>query len=83
MAWYSIIEAYFFKEGFEKHPSKHTLFTKSEEERKVLIVSIYVDDLIFTCKDDVLFNEFKASMKNEFDIIDLGKMKFFLDVEVV
>ena len=81
-AWYSRIKAYFLESGFEKCPSEHTLFTKTEEG-KALVVSIYVDDLIFTGNDEKLIKEFKVSMKNEFDMTDLGKMKFFLGVEVV
>ena len=80
-AWYSRIEAYFASEGFERCPSEPTLFTKSEGG-KVLIVSIYVDDLIYTGNDKALMTEFRASMKREFDMTDLGKMKFFLGVEV-
>lgn len=30
-----------------------------------------------------MFERFKHSMKQEFDMFDLGKMKYFLDVEVV
>ncbi|KAJ8765763.1 hypothetical protein K2173_014885 [Erythroxylum novogranatense] len=50
-------------------------------EGKVLIVSLYVDDLIFTGNDELLFAEFKRSMQLEFDMTDLGKMKFFLGLE--
>ena len=82
-AWYSRIENYFLQEGFEKCQSEHTLFTKTEKERKLLIVSIYVDDLIFTGNDGLLIEEFKASMKREFDMTDLGRMKYFLGVEVI
>lgn len=62
-AWYSKIESYFIKEGFEKCPSEHTLFVKTNSEKKILIVSIYVDDLIFTGNDEQLFEKFKNSMK--------------------
>ena len=81
-AWYSRIKAYFIKEGFKKCLSEHALFTV-KEEGKLLIVSIYVDDLKFIGNDKVMFNEFKTSLKNEFDVTDLGIMKFFLGVEVV
>ena len=57
-------ETYFIKEGFEKYPSEHTLFTKSKEEWKLLIVSIYIDDLIFIGNARLLFDEFKFLMKN-------------------
>ena len=82
-AWYSRIEAYFVKEGFDKCPSEHTLFTKCAAEGKVLIVSIYVDELIFTGNNESLINEFKASMKREFEMTNLGRMKFFLGVEIL
>ena len=47
-AWYNHIEAYFIKKGFEKCDYEHTLFIKTTTEGKALIVSLYVDDLIFT-----------------------------------
>ncbi|PRQ42077.1 putative RNA-directed DNA polymerase [Rosa chinensis] len=82
-AWYSRIEAYFIKEGFERCPHEHTLFVKLSEGGKILIVSLYVDDLIFTGNDEYMFEEFKKSMKDEFDMSDLGMMRYFLGVEVV
>ncbi|GAU36464.1 hypothetical protein TSUD_166300 [Trifolium subterraneum] len=47
-AWYSKIESYFIKEQFTKCPHEHTLFVKNGEEDKILIVSLYVDDVIYT-----------------------------------
>ncbi|KAJ8899766.1 hypothetical protein K2173_019466 [Erythroxylum novogranatense] len=61
----------------------YTLFVKTEEGNKILIVSLYVDDLIFTGNDEVMLKEFKSSMKEEFEMTDLGKMKYFLGVEVI
>ncbi|XP_050125167.1 secreted RxLR effector protein 161-like [Malus sylvestris] len=43
----------------------------------------YVDDLIFTGNDELLFKQFKRSMMVEFDMADLGKMRYFLSIEVV
>ncbi|WJZ87437.1 hypothetical protein VitviT2T_006816 [Vitis vinifera] len=50
---------------------------------KILIVSLYVDDLIFIGNDESMFVKFKNSMKLEFDMTDLGKMKYFLGMEVL
>ncbi|KAL5777869.1 hypothetical protein ACOSP7_010795 [Xanthoceras sorbifolium] len=69
-AWYSRIEAYFIKEGFEKCDYKHTLFIKAENRGKILIISLYVD-LIFTSNDEIMVFEFKNSMKCEFEMTDL------------
>eukprot|EP00268_Persea_americana_P056077 TRINITY_DN6570_c0_g1_i4.p1 TRINITY_DN6570_c0_g1~~TRINITY_DN6570_c0_g1_i4.p1 ORF type:complete len:520 (+),score=81.62 TRINITY_DN6570_c0_g1_i4:3057-4616(+) len=82
-AWFSIIESYFIKEGFEKCLCEHTLFIKCGAGGRVLIVSLYVDDLIFTGNDEKMFEEFKGSMKREFDMSDIGRMKYFLGVEIV
>ena len=66
---------------FERCPSEHTLFTKSKGG-KILIVSLYVDDLIFTGNDRSMRDEFKISMMLEFDMSDLERMKHFLGVEL-
>ncbi|GAU41840.1 hypothetical protein TSUD_177510 [Trifolium subterraneum] len=79
---YNEIEAYFTKEQFTKCPHEHTLFVKNGEGDKILIVSLYVDDLIYTCNDSKMMEEFKSSMKEKFAMTDLGMMKYFLGVEV-
>ncbi|XP_061360745.1 secreted RxLR effector protein 161-like [Gastrolobium bilobum] len=48
----------------------------------MLIVCLYVDDLIFTGNCDVMFEEFKKSMMNEFEMTDLGMMHYFLGISV-
>ena len=82
-AWYSYIDAYFNKEGFLKCPYEHTLYVKSGVDKKVLVVFLYVDDLIYMGNDSSMFIEFKNSMMKEFDMTDLGMMYYFLGIEVV
>ncbi|GAU45713.1 hypothetical protein TSUD_400940 [Trifolium subterraneum] len=81
-AWYSKIESYFCHEGFEKCPHEHTLFVKHDKEDKMIVVSLYVDDLFFTGNDQRLFDKFKLSMEKNFAMTDLGRMRYFLGVEV-
>lgn len=76
--WYIRIDTYFSKAGFHKCPYEHTLYIKTREN--VLIVCLYVDDLIFTRNDEFLFREFKQSMMKEFEMTDLGVMKYFLGI---
>ncbi|KAL6227016.1 hypothetical protein ACLB2K_000975 [Fragaria x ananassa] len=78
-AWFSRIESYFLKEGFKSSPSEQTLFIK-KVGGKIFIVSIYVDDLMFTSNDDTVLSDFKCYMK-EFEMTDLGELKFFLGIE--
>ncbi|CAA7032829.1 unnamed protein product [Microthlaspi erraticum] len=81
-AWFSRIEAYFIKEGFTNSPNEQSLFIK-KLGGNILIVSVYVDDLLFTGNNDEMLEEFKCSMKREFDMTDLGKMRYFLGIEVI
>ncbi|GAA0153908.1 transmembrane signal receptor [Lithospermum erythrorhizon] len=63
--------------------NEQTLFTKGGTNGRILIVSIYVDDLIFTENDHELMIAFKNSMLREFDMTDLGLMNYFLGIEVI
>ncbi|GAU22710.1 hypothetical protein TSUD_138340 [Trifolium subterraneum] len=82
-AWYSKIETYFTLEQFEKCSHEHTLFVKYGSNSKILIVSLYVDDLICTGNDVHMIYGFKESMKKLLAMTDLGSMKYFLGVEVI
>jgi hypothetical protein len=82
-AWFNRIESHFMKEGFQKCPNEQTLFIKRSTGGNILIVSIYVDDLIYTGDDKVMMFEFKKSMMQAFDMTDLGKMRFFLGIEIL
>ena len=48
-----------------------------------MFVCLYVDDLIFTGNNEHMFAKFKKSMMEEFDMTDLGRMRYFLGIEVM
>lgn len=80
-AWYSRIEGYFTEKGLEKCPYEPTLFGKVDDEGNTLLVSLYVDDMIVTGNKASVIEEFKEAMKSEFEMTDLGLMRYFLGVE--
>ncbi|KAI3777740.1 hypothetical protein L1987_47542 [Smallanthus sonchifolius] len=82
-AWFTRIESYFVKDGFNMSKSEHTLFIKEGPEGNLLFVNIYVDDLICTGSDEKMLSDLKLSMKKEFEMTDMGKMRYFLGIEVV
>nr|KYP67623.1 hypothetical protein KK1_023967 [Cajanus cajan] len=49
----------------------------------ILIVSLYVDDIIFTSNSRQMCEDFKSSMQLEFDMTNLGRMRYFLGIEVI
>ncbi|GAA0150000.1 transmembrane signal receptor [Lithospermum erythrorhizon] len=80
--WFSRIEKHFLDEGFEDNKNEHTPFTKRSREGRMIIVSLYVDDLIITGDDEKLIAQFKSSLIKQFDMTNLGGMSYFLEIEV-
>lgn len=60
----------------------HTMFIKHSECGKVSILIVYVDDIILTGDDLSEMNRLKASLASEFEIKNLGSLKYFLGMEV-
>eukprot|EP00253_Pinus_taeda_P002163 PITA_02163 len=78
--WYSRIDSYLLENGFENCEGEPTLYIK-EKDGKILIVVLYVDDVIFTGNDDCLIKNFKTVMKEEFEMTDMGSLRYFLGIE--
>lgn len=56
---------------------KYTLFVKYGDAERILIICLYVNDVIYVGNDANLIYEFQSFMKKEFDMIDLGLMKYY------
>lgn len=56
---------------------------KTDSNRGILIVSLYVVDLILTGNNAEMFEDFKCSMKREFSMSDPGRMTYFIRVKVI
>ncbi|KAL0329096.1 UNVERIFIED_CONTAM: Retrovirus-related Pol polyprotein from transposon RE2 [Sesamum radiatum] len=80
-AWYSRIDKYFIDRGFRRSLSEPTLYIKSQGN-DTLIVSLYVDDLIYTGNNEKMIQVFKEDMMKTFEMSDLGLMHFFLGIEI-
>ena len=79
-AWHNHIDSYLTQNGFQRNESEPTLYIKADHKGNMLIVFLYVDDFIFT--SDFGIEEFMPVMKDEFEITDLGIMRFFGGIEV-
>ena len=77
-AWYNKIEAYLISNGFNRSSNKPTLNRKENKHDKILIVSFYVDDIIFI--GNLSINTLKTTMKKDLEMIDLGLMRYFLSI---
>eukprot|EP00253_Pinus_taeda_P030394 PITA_30394 len=80
-AWYNRIYSYLLDNEFDKCEGEPTIYIK-EKDGKIVIVVLYVDDVIFTGNDDQLIKNFKSVMKEEFEMTDMGFLRYFLGIEV-
>ena len=79
-AWYGRIDGFLMILGFTKSKTDSNLYNKVEDEG-ILILLLYVDDLFFTGKKN-LINGCNKNLVKEFEMKDLGRMHYFLGLEV-
>ena len=68
--------------GYKQSQGNHTLFIKHSISGGVTSLIVYVDDIIVTGNDEKEKNTLKQCLAKEFEIKDLGKLKYFLGIEV-
>lgn len=80
-AWCSKIDDHLLKLGFEKSLSEATFYVVQKNE-KLVIVSLYVDDILVTGSCEAALSQFKAETMSLINMNDLGKLSYFLGMEV-
>ncbi|RVW74752.1 Retrovirus-related Pol polyprotein from transposon TNT 1-94 [Vitis vinifera] len=68
--------------GFIQCQSDHTLFVKHFPEGKLAIIIVYVDNIILTGDHEEKIDLLKKLLTKEFEIKDLGNLKYFLGMEI-
>ena len=71
---------YLIMDSIEAWVNEPTLYIKGDQQGNILIVCLYVDDMIYT--GNFQLDEFKETMRKEFEMTNLGLMKLFLGNEV-
>ena len=82
-AWYSEIDAHLSMCKFKRSTSEATLYTRSDLEGNLIIVSIYVDDIVYTGSSERLLGEFKREMMQRYEMSDLGLLRHFLGMGIL
>ncbi len=49
----------------------------------IVVIIIYVDDLIITGDNHEDISDLKKLLKQKFEMKDLGKLRYFLNIEVI
>ncbi|KAK1565777.1 hypothetical protein Q3G72_034774 [Acer saccharum] len=81
-AWFDRFTKAVKKCGYSQCQTDHTLFVKHSSS-KITVLIVYVDDIILTGNDDDEVQKLKGFLAREFEIKDLGGLKYFLGMEIV
>jgi transposase InsO family protein len=79
--WFAKLSTALKQFGFVQSRSDYSLFVLQNQKVHVVVL-VYVDDLIIGGNDHATINSFKDYLHSCFHMKDLGKLKYFLGVEV-
>ncbi|GJU08626.1 ribonuclease H-like domain-containing protein [Tanacetum coccineum] len=80
--WNAKLTQTLIESGFKQSKSDYSLFTKSEDGN-FLAFLVYVDNIIVTRNNFDEIQKFKDFLITKFQIKDLGKLKYFLRIDVL
>ena len=81
-AWFNRFTKAVLKLGYKQGQADHTLFVKKSHAGKMAILIVYVDDIILSGNDMEELQKLKKYLSEEFEVKDLGNLKYFLGMEV-
>ncbi|CAN1770862.1 Retrovirus-related Pol polyprotein from transposon TNT 1-94 [Linum perenne] len=81
-AWFDRFTKAVKEGGYYQCQTDSTLFVKHSLTGKLSILIVYVDDIIITGDDSEEITALKGQLAREFEIKDLGSLKYFLGIEV-
>ncbi|RVX11271.1 Heat shock 70 kDa protein 17 [Vitis vinifera] len=67
--------------GYKQGQADHTLFVKKSHVGKMVILIVYVDDIILSGNDMEELQKLKKYLSEEFEVKDLGNLKYSLPEE--
>lgn len=80
-AWYAKLNRCLEELGFKRCPYEHGVYTR-RENGEVLIIAVYVDDILVTGTNVIAIESFKRQMSSIFEMSDMGKLTYYLGIEV-
>ncbi|GJR43136.1 putative ribonuclease H-like domain-containing protein [Tanacetum coccineum] len=80
-AWYETLSSFLMENGFRRGTIDKTLFIKKNKS-DIMLVQVYMDDIIFGSTKKYVCTEFEDCMHKRFQISSMGKLTFFLGLQV-
>ncbi|XP_024310449.1 uncharacterized protein LOC106866887 isoform X2 [Brachypodium distachyon] len=80
-AWFDRFRKAMVQMGYKQSNADHTLFYSRNGDKLVVLI-VYVDDIIITGDDGSEIKRLKQQLTKEFEVKDLGHLRYFLGIEV-
>ncbi|GJY68733.1 ribonuclease H-like domain-containing protein [Tanacetum coccineum] len=81
-AWFQRFAAYITHVGFTHSHCDSSLFIYRHGADTAYLLLLYVDDIVLTVTFEVLLQQIVASLHQEFSVIDLGLLNYFMGIFV-
>jgi hypothetical protein len=80
-AWFDRFRRALCSMGFKQCNGDHTVFYR-HSGRRIMMLAVYMDDIIITGDDEQGIKYLEDDLSKEFEVKDLGQLKYFLGIEV-
>ena len=80
--WNLKLDEFLVKEGFVANEYDRCLYSKVDENKNLILILIYVDDILIACSAITTILKIKIAFNNRFKMTDLGLLSSFLGLRV-
>ena len=81
-AWFGHFSSMVQEFGMTRSSSDHFVFYHHTSSRQCIYLIVYVDDIVITGSDQDGIRKLKQHLFSHFQTKDLGKLKYFLEIEI-
>jgi Reverse transcriptase (RNA-dependent DNA polymerase) len=79
--WFDRFRKVMISLGYQQINTYHTVFSRQHGDHITMLV-VYVDNMIITGDDEGEIAQLKARLGKEFEVKDLGQLRYFLGIEI-
>ena len=80
--WYKRFDSFMISNGYTRNQFDNCVYSKELSPDSYIYLLLYVDDMLITNKGMARINDLKATLKNEFEMKDLGAAKKMLGIDI-
>ncbi|KAK9168360.1 hypothetical protein Syun_000500 [Stephania yunnanensis] len=81
--WYKKFDSFMMGQEYTRTDADHCVYFKKFSDGKLVILSLYVDDMLIVGHDVSLIENLKKELSSSFDMKDLGPAKQILGMQII